>query len=113
MQYKVVKPPVILDLYDATDAAEAVMHDFNARKKVLESIMTIIKRCGMTIDSRNSDELSNTLDISQWSPDIDTTILYLYFIELLNKTLIKLLKLIASTKLVVRGYFELHLFTVP
>ncbi|XP_014473402.1 PREDICTED: DC-STAMP domain-containing protein 1 [Dinoponera quadriceps] len=45
LQYKIQKPSVKLDLYDATDAAQAVMHDFNARKKVLESVMTIIKRC--------------------------------------------------------------------
>lgn len=38
------KMPVILDLHDATDAAQAVMHEFNARKKVFESVMIIIKR---------------------------------------------------------------------
>ncbi|XP_011153575.1 E3 ubiquitin-protein ligase DCST1 [Harpegnathos saltator] len=45
LQYKIEKPPVILDLHDATDVALAVMHDFNVRRNVLESIMTVIKRC--------------------------------------------------------------------
>lgn len=36
--------PVILDLHDATDAAKAVMHEFNSRRKILESVMMIIKR---------------------------------------------------------------------
>ncbi|XP_012231524.1 protein sneaky [Linepithema humile] len=45
LQYKVKKMPVILDLHDATDAAQAVMHEFNARKKIFESVMMIIKRC--------------------------------------------------------------------
>ncbi|XP_011163830.1 protein sneaky [Solenopsis invicta] len=45
LQYKVKKMPVILDLHDATDAAHAVMHEFNARRKVFESVMIIIKRC--------------------------------------------------------------------
>lgn len=44
LQYKVKKMPVILDLHDATDAAKAVMHEFNARRKVFESVMMIIKR---------------------------------------------------------------------
>lgn len=35
---------MILDLHDATDAAQAVMHDFNVRKKAIESVMIIIKR---------------------------------------------------------------------
>ncbi|XP_024880185.1 E3 ubiquitin-protein ligase DCST1-like [Temnothorax curvispinosus] len=45
LQYRVRKMPVILDLHDATDAAQAVMHEFNARRKVFESVMMIIKRC--------------------------------------------------------------------
>ncbi|KYM76230.1 DC-STAMP domain-containing protein 1 [Atta colombica] len=45
LQYKVKKMPVILDLHDATDAAKAVMHQFNARRKVFESVMIIVKRC--------------------------------------------------------------------
>ncbi|XP_018306105.1 DC-STAMP domain-containing protein 1 [Mycetomoellerius zeteki] len=45
LQYKVKEMPVILDLHDATDAAQAVMHEFNARRKVFESVMMIIKRC--------------------------------------------------------------------
>lgn len=49
--------PVILDLHDATDAAQAVMHEFNARRKVFESVMMIIKRY-----SRNVDELSLSLE---------------------------------------------------
>ncbi|XP_029676466.1 protein sneaky-like isoform X2 [Formica exsecta] len=45
LQYKMKKMPVILDLHDATDAAQAVMHEFNSRRKILESVMMIIKRC--------------------------------------------------------------------
>ncbi|KAL6265156.1 hypothetical protein P5V15_005242 [Pogonomyrmex californicus] len=45
LQYKIKKMPVVLDLHDATDAAQAVMHEFNARRKVFESVMMIIKRC--------------------------------------------------------------------
>ncbi|XP_011864564.1 PREDICTED: DC-STAMP domain-containing protein 1-like [Vollenhovia emeryi] len=45
LQYRVRKMPVILDLHDATDAAQAVMHEFNSRRRVFESVMMIIKRC--------------------------------------------------------------------
>ncbi|KAL0123388.1 hypothetical protein PUN28_005730 [Cardiocondyla obscurior] len=45
LQYKVKKMPVILDFHDATDIVKAVTYEFNARKKVFESVMTIIKRC--------------------------------------------------------------------
>lgn len=37
---------MVLDLHDATDAAQAVMHEFNERRRVFESAMTIVKRCG-------------------------------------------------------------------
>ncbi|EZA47771.1 DC-STAMP domain-containing protein [Ooceraea biroi] len=45
LQYRVKKMPVILDLHDATDAAQAIMQEFNTRKKIFESVMIIIKRC--------------------------------------------------------------------
>lgn len=45
LQYKLKKAPVILGLHDATDAAKAVMHEFDARKRIFESVMTIVKRC--------------------------------------------------------------------
>jgi len=52
--------PVILDLHDATDAAQAVMHEFDARRKAFESVMIIIKRY-----SRNMNDLKN-LDMSSF-----------------------------------------------
>lgn len=54
LQYKVRKMPVILDLHDATDVAQSVMHEFNARRKVFTSVMMIIKRYSRNVDdSRN------------------------------------------------------------
>jgi len=46
LQYKIKKMPVILDLHDATDASQAIMHEFNSRRKILKSVMMIIKRYG-------------------------------------------------------------------
>ncbi|KAG7203236.1 hypothetical protein KM043_010337 [Ampulex compressa] len=45
LQFKVEKPPVVLDMQDATDAAKAVMHEFSVRRRIFESIMLIVKRC--------------------------------------------------------------------
>ncbi|OAD55040.1 DC-STAMP domain-containing protein 1 [Eufriesea mexicana] len=45
LQYKVKKPPVILDLQDSAHATKAVMHEFVVRKRLFESVMTMIKRC--------------------------------------------------------------------
>ncbi|KOC61897.1 DC-STAMP domain-containing protein 1 [Habropoda laboriosa] len=45
LQYKMKKPSVILDLQDSAYAAKAVIHEFTARQKLFESVMTIIKRC--------------------------------------------------------------------
>ncbi|CAK9814408.1 Protein sneaky [Anthophora quadrimaculata] len=45
LQYKVKKPAIILDLQDSAYAAKAVIHQFKARQKLFESVMTIIKRC--------------------------------------------------------------------
>ncbi|XP_076235359.1 protein sneaky [Calliopsis andreniformis] len=45
LQYKIKKPPVILDVQDAADAAKAVMYQFSARRRLFESIMVTLKRC--------------------------------------------------------------------
>ncbi|XP_044013553.1 protein sneaky, partial [Aphidius gifuensis] len=45
MQYKIKKPQLIIDLRGADDTAKAIMHDFNVRRQLFDSIMTIIKRC--------------------------------------------------------------------
>ena len=45
MQYKIKTPPVILDIYGASDTAKAVMHDYNVRKNLFDGVMTLIKRC--------------------------------------------------------------------
>ncbi|KAK9310033.1 hypothetical protein QLX08_000508 [Tetragonisca angustula] len=45
LQYKVKKPSVILDLQDSTYAAKAVIHEFAVRRRLFESVMTIVKRC--------------------------------------------------------------------
>ncbi|XP_029042861.1 protein sneaky [Osmia bicornis bicornis] len=45
LQYKIKKPAVILDLQDSAYAAKAVMHEFAVRRRLFESVMTIIKRC--------------------------------------------------------------------
>ncbi|XP_076749463.1 protein sneaky [Xylocopa sonorina] len=45
LQYKVRKPTVILDLQDSANAARAVAHEFTVRKRLFESVMTIVKRC--------------------------------------------------------------------
>lgn len=49
LQYRIKEMPVVLDLHDATDAAKAVMYEFNSRKQILESVMMIIKRYGKTM----------------------------------------------------------------
>ncbi|XP_068987148.1 protein sneaky [Bombus flavifrons] len=45
LQYKVRKPPVILDLQDSAYAARAVIHEFTVRRRLFQSVMTIVKRC--------------------------------------------------------------------
>ncbi|XP_012260976.2 protein sneaky-like [Athalia rosae] len=45
LQYKVKKNPILLDVRGASDTAKAVMHDFDARRKLFDSAMTIIRRC--------------------------------------------------------------------
>ncbi|XP_078050611.1 protein sneaky isoform X1 [Augochlora pura] len=45
LQYKIKKPPVILDLQDSVYAAKAVAHQFATRAKLFESVMVMVKRC--------------------------------------------------------------------
>ncbi|KZC06683.1 PREDICTED: DC-STAMP domain-containing protein 1-like [Dufourea novaeangliae] len=45
IQYKIKKPPVILDLQDSAYAAKAVVHEFTTRAKLFESVMVALKRC--------------------------------------------------------------------
>lgn len=52
--------PVILDLHDVTDAAQSVMHDFISRRKIFESMMTIIKRYSRNVND-SKDKLSLSL----------------------------------------------------
>ncbi|XP_053970630.1 protein sneaky-like isoform X2 [Hylaeus volcanicus] len=45
LQYKLKRPPVIMDLKDSVYAAKAVTSEFNVRKQFFESVMVIIRRC--------------------------------------------------------------------
>ncbi|XP_015586402.1 E3 ubiquitin-protein ligase DCST1 [Cephus cinctus] len=45
LQFKVKIPPSIVDVREAGDTAKAVLHDFNVRKQLFDTVMTIIKRC--------------------------------------------------------------------
>ncbi|XP_054001811.1 protein sneaky isoform X2 [Hylaeus anthracinus] len=45
LQYKLKRPPVIMDLKDSVYAAKAVMSEFDVRKRFFESVMVIIRRC--------------------------------------------------------------------
>ncbi|KAI4492143.1 hypothetical protein M0802_010040 [Mischocyttarus mexicanus] len=45
LQYKLNIVPPVLDIRDATTATKAMMHDFDVRRKLFESVMTFAKRC--------------------------------------------------------------------
>ncbi|XP_046493019.1 protein sneaky [Neodiprion pinetum] len=45
LQYKVRKSRPFLDVRGAGDTAKAVMHDFDAKRRAFEMVMTIIRRC--------------------------------------------------------------------
>ncbi|XP_066589961.1 protein sneaky [Prorops nasuta] len=45
LQYKVKLSPIIIDVHTASDTAKAVMHEFNARRRLFETVMTFVKRC--------------------------------------------------------------------
>ncbi|XP_043494765.1 protein sneaky-like [Polistes fuscatus] len=45
IQYKLNIAPPKLDIHDTTSAAKAMIHDFDARRKLFESVMTFAKRC--------------------------------------------------------------------
>ncbi|XP_012271973.1 E3 ubiquitin-protein ligase DCST1 [Orussus abietinus] len=45
MRYKVQLAPTLVDAYEATDAAKAVMHDFNVRRRLFDGGMVLLKRC--------------------------------------------------------------------
>lgn len=45
LQYKLKTNPLVLDVRAAGDTAKAVMHDFDARRRIFDTIMTIVRRC--------------------------------------------------------------------
>lgn len=45
LQYKVKAQRVLVDIRGAGDTAKAVMHDFDARRRVFDTVMTIVRRC--------------------------------------------------------------------
>lgn len=44
LQYKVIEAPIVLDTYTAADVATAIVHDFDVRKRMIDDVITFIKR---------------------------------------------------------------------
>ncbi|XP_043254934.1 protein sneaky-like [Colletes gigas] len=45
LQYKLKRPPVIMDLKDSAYAAKMVIREFTVRRQIFESVMVVVKRC--------------------------------------------------------------------
>ncbi|XP_043467285.1 protein sneaky-like [Leptopilina heterotoma] len=45
LQYQVKKPRMPIDVHDAKDTAKAILHEFDSKKKMFDTITTLIKRC--------------------------------------------------------------------
>lgn len=45
LQYEIKKPSVPIDVRDASDTAKAILHEFDTKKQIFDTISALIKRC--------------------------------------------------------------------